>query len=385
MANVLTNLAADLYTAADRVSRELVGFIPACTLNSSPVERLAKNGLITSHATRAVSAGNRNEAIAISEGTDQTVDNKPFTITKDRSVEIPYTGEDVKFLNSGSGFQTVMGDQIAQAMRTLTNEMETDLAVEAYQNASRAQDIFGSAPFDTANDFRDASFTRKILVDNGAGEVDLSLIINTTAGANLRGKQSSAASKNDDLFQHNGILLPYGGMMVRESDKVQSHTKGTGTGYLTNSGTTNAVGDTVIPADTGSGTIVAGDIVSFAADTANKYVVVSALSGGSFTIGAPGLKVAIPDGNAITVHANYEANVGFRRSALELGVRLPARPLVNGQPRDAAIDRMVIQDPYSGLVYEASVYVGQGKMMLEIAAAWGVKAWKEEHIALLAV
>ncbi len=34
MANVLTNLAADIYTAADTVGREAVGFIPSVTMNA---------------------------------------------------------------------------------------------------------------------------------------------------------------------------------------------------------------------------------------------------------------------------------------------------------------------------------------------------------------
>ncbi len=42
MANVLTDLAADIYVAADVVGRELVGFIPAVTINANGSERAAK-------------------------------------------------------------------------------------------------------------------------------------------------------------------------------------------------------------------------------------------------------------------------------------------------------------------------------------------------------
>ena len=33
MPNTLTNLAADIYTAADKVGRELVGIVPSATIN----------------------------------------------------------------------------------------------------------------------------------------------------------------------------------------------------------------------------------------------------------------------------------------------------------------------------------------------------------------
>jgi len=128
MANVLTDLAADGYKAADMVSREQVGIIPSITINGDGSERAAFGDPIRSHFTRATASTTYTPAMTIPEGADQTVDNKTLTISKQKTVLIPWTGEDMKHVNNGSGFETIYGDQIMQAMRTHINEMETDLA-----------------------------------------------------------------------------------------------------------------------------------------------------------------------------------------------------------------------------------------------------------------
>jgi len=379
MANVLTNLAADIYVAADVVGRELTGFIPAATINANGSERVAKGDTVRAAFTRAASVVDVSEAMTIPEGTDQTVDNKTLSISNSRAVQIPYTGEDIRHLNNGVGFETVYGDQIAQAMRALVNEMEADLAEEAYKNASRAFGTAGTTPF--ASNFSEVAELRQILVDNGmpANDGQCSLVLSTTAGTNLRQlaqlQKANEAGGTDLLRQ--GILLELQGMALRESAQVQSHTKGTGTSYLLNDAS-SAVGDTTIAADGGSGTILAGDIVTFAGTT-DKYVVNTALSGGSFVIGAPGLRAAESDNDAITVGNNYTANVAFHRRALEIAMRAPAVP----EGGDAADDAMTVQDPVSGLVFEVRVYRGYRKTMIEVAAAWGVKAWKSDFIATL--
>ena len=379
MANVLTNLAADIYVAADVVGRELTGFIPAATINANGSERVAKGDTVRAAFTRAASVVDVSEAMTIPEGTDQTVDNKTLSISNSRAVQIPYTGEDMLHLNNGVGFETVYGDQIAQAMRALVNEIEADLAEEAYQSASRAFGTAGTTPF--GSNFSEIAELRQILVDNGMPSNDgqCSLVLSTTAGTNLRQlaqlQKANEAGGSDLLRQ--GVLLELQGMALRESAQVQSHTKGTGTSYLLNDAS-SAVGDTTIAADGGSGTIVAGDIVTFAGTT-DKYVVNTALSGGSFTIGAPGLRAAETDNDAITVGNNYTANVAFHRRALEIAMRAPAVP----EGGDAADDAMTVQDPVSGLVFEVRVYRGYRKSMIEVAAAWGVKAWKSDFIATL--
>ena len=379
MANVLTNLAADIYKAADVVGRELVGFIPASTINADGSERVAKGDTVRASFTRAATAVDVSEAMTIPEGTDQTVDSKTLSISNSRAVQIPYTGEDVRHLNNGIGFETVYGDQIAQAMRTLCNEIEADLAEEAYKNASRAFGTAGTTPF--ASNFNDVAEVRQILADNGMPMNDgqCSLVLNTLASTNLRQLsqlQSVNQAGGSDLLRQ-GVLLDLQGMAIRESAQVQSHTKGTGTSYLLNDAS-SAVGDTTIAADGGSGTILAGDIVTFAG-TSDKYVVNTALSGGSFTIGTPGLQAAETDNDAITVGNNYTANIAMHRRAMELAIRAPAVP----DGGDAADDALTVQDPTSGMVFEVRVYRGYRKTMIEVAAAWGVKAWKPDFIATL--
>lgn len=379
MANVLTNLAADIYVAADVVGRELTGFIPAATINANGSERVAKGDTVRAAFTRAASVVDVSEAMTIPEGTDQTVDNKTLSISNSRAVQIPYTGEDIRHLNNGVGFETVYGDQIAQAMRALVNEMEADLAEEAYKNASRAFGTAGTTPF--GSNFSEVAEIRQILVDNGMPSNDgqASLVLNTLAGTNLRQlaqlQKVNEAGGSDLLRQ--GTLLELQGLALRESAQVQSHTAGTGSSYLLNDAS-SAVGDTSIAADGGSGTILAGDVVTFNGDT-RKYVVNTALSGGSFAIGNPGLRTALADNAAITVGGSYAANVAFHRRALEIAMRAPAVP----EGGDAADDAMTVQDPFSGLVFEIRVYRGYRKTMIEVAAAWGVKAWKPDFIALL--
>jgi len=378
MANVLTDLAADLYKAADVVGRELVGFIPSATINASP-EEVAVGSPVRSFFTREATVNDITPSMTIPEGDDQTVDNKTLNLTKQRGVQIPWTGEDVKYVNRGSGFETIYGDQVLQAMRQLVNEMEADLATEAYQNASRSVGTAGTTPFDSNFDL--IAEARQILVDNGMPTQDrnVSAVIDTFAGTKLRNlAQLQKANENgSDQLLRQGTLLDLQGLMIKESAQVQNHTAGTGSSYQTDAGLSE--GDTTITLDTGSGTILAGDIISFDGDS-NEYVVVEAFSGGSLKIAKPGLINDVADNTAVTVSSDRKANVAFHRRALEIAMRAPANP----EGGDAADDRITIQDPFSGLIFQVSAYKGYRKAMFDVAAVWGYKAWKPEFIASIA-
>jgi hypothetical protein len=377
MANVLTDLAADIYKSADIVGRELTGAASSVLINADGSERVALGDTVRSHFTRQATASNISPSMTIPEGTDQTVDNKTLSITKSRGVQIPWTGEDVQSVNNGSGFDTIYGDQIRQAMRTLTNEIEGDILTEAYRNASRAVGTAGTTPF--GSNFNEVAQLRQILVDNGTPMDGMTtMVLNTLAGTNLRNlaQLQKANEAGGAQLLRQGTLLDLQGIMLKESAGVQAHTAGTGADFVTNGAF--AVGDTAIDIDGGTGTILAGDVITFNGDD-NKYVVASAFSGGTVTIAAPGLRQPLADGVAVTVGAAYTGNVGFHRNAIELVMRPPAVP----QGGDTADDSMVIQDPSSGLVYEIRSYKGYRKAMFEVSASWGFKAWKPEFIAAL--
>lgn len=378
MANTLTNLAADIYKAADIVGRELVGLIPSVTVNGGG-ERAAKGDTVRSAFTRAQTVNTSYApSMTIPEGTDQTVDNKTMTLNKYASIQIPWTGEEQKHLNNGPGFETVYGDQIAQAFRSISNKIELDLWNEVRAGASRAHGTAGTTPF--ASNFNELPQVRKILADNGMPfDGQVSVVMDTAAGANLRSlaQLQKANEAGGDALLRQGTLLDLQGFMLKESGQIGSVTKGTGSGYLVNSASL-AIGSTVIPVDTGTGTILAGDVVTFAGDT-NKYVVISALSGGSFTIGGPGLRTAVADNSAVTVGNNFTANVALHRRAAELAIRPPAEPAGG----DAADDAMVVVDPHSGLAFEIAAYKGYMKRMIEVRCLYDVKAWKPDAIALL--
>lgn len=384
MANVLTDLAADIYVAADVVGRELVGFIPASTINADGSETAAVGQTVRSFATREASAVDITPSMTIPEGTDQTIDNKTLTLTKQRGVQIPYTGEDVRLLNGGAGYETVYGDQIAQAMRTLVNEMEADLAEEAYTNASRAVGTAGTTPF--ASNFDLVAEARQVLADNGMPMNDgrISLVMNTAASTKLRNlaSLSSVNQAGNDTLLRQGTLLDLQGVMIKESAQVKSHTKGGATNALINNVAGEAVGQTTLTLDTitvNTTGIVAGDVVTFAADSTNKYVVNTGLvaTSGDIVIGDPGLLIAAPNNNAMTIGNSFTANVMMHQKGMELAMRAPAKPIGG----DAAVDVMIVQDPTSGLVFEVSVYKGFSKAMIQVGVVYGYKAWNSKAIA----
>lgn len=367
MANVFTNLAADVYEAADRVGRELVGGLTSVKVNSGGQEA-AKGDTVRSAFTQPQTVSTTYApAMTIPEGTDQTVDNKTMTLSTYASIQIPYTGEDVKHLNNGAGYETVYGNQVQQAMRTICNKMELDLMADLSAHAGNAYGTAGTTPF--ASNINALPNVMKLLLDRGCpDDGQISAIYDTTAAVNIQNianlyKVNEAG--NPDLLRYGKLGNLYN-MDIKRSAQIGKPAVGSGTSYVLNGA--HAVGATSIVAKTGSGTILAGDVVTI--NSVNYVVLAGIASAGTFTINS-GLQAAGADGDTITVVAAARRNIVVHKEAAEIAMR----PLANPVGGDAALDRMTVQDPVSGLVFTLSHYAGFHKSMIEIAVLYGTKTW----------
>jgi len=383
----LTSLIPSIQEAMDVVSRELVGFIPAVSRDST-AERAAVGQAVVSPVVGAMTAEDLVPAAYAADTPNQTIGNVQMTISKARSVPFGITGEETLGLSNAGTLGSINVQRIAQAMRTLTNEVEADLAA-LHINTSRAYGTAGATPFGTSGDMSDFAQARKILDDNGAPQSDMHLVLGGAAVANIRGKMSTLFQTNTggpqaEALLRQGALGEYQGLLLHNSAQVKEGVVvGTGASATT-SAAGYAVGATVITlASAGTGTILAGDIVTFAGDT-NKYVVVSGdtdtSNGGSITIAEPGLRVAMSAAaKAITVIAAAARNMFFHRSAIQLATRAPAMP----EGGDAADDVMMVTDPVSGLTYEFAIYKQKRQVRYEINLAWGVKMIAPRHSGIL--
>lgn len=374
MSNTLTALAPTLFSAAKQVAQEPFGIVPAINTQFDD-KGVAKGDTVTVDVAPVRAAVDFTPGATTTQGDDSTAASIGVQITAAKKVSWHLTGEQVRSLQNATISQDWVKQLVAQGMRTLRNMAEADAATALKVGASRAFGTAGTTPF--ASDLSPLTNVRKILQDNGAPLADMQFAGNSAAGLNLRnlGIFQQAYQAGSDEERRTGNFLPQFGFKIKESAGVNVHTPGSGASYTT-SGTALPVGTTVIPVITGTGTIVAGDVITLAGDT-NKYVVTGALSGGNVTIGAPGLRQAVPaSATAITVGASYTANVAFERSAC-VGIIRPT--LI---PENPTIQQMMISDDL-GMSYLMLDIAQYGQRSWELHLAWGFKTINGEFSALV--
>jgi hypothetical protein len=377
---VLTDFMADIYAALPTFNRELTGFIPAVNVDAK-LAGASVNDTVKVPLVQVASPKEYKQQMDVPTPGQITADYVELKMDKASYVSFPISGEIEEGLRFSGAGTTVVQQRFESAFRQLANEMESYLAEKLVGGASRAVGTVGTVPFGKAGNLEDVALLNKILNDNGSPISDRQLVLNTTALANMQANMSNLFKVNEygsDAFLRSGFLnTPLQGMNIWASGGLKEHVKGAGSGYLVAAET--AKGTKTFTVDTGSGSILAGDVITVGSDK-NKYVVNKGNeAAGPITIGAPGLLSAASDGDAVAISDSFTPSVAFQKSAVAFGVRTPYLPTGG----DAAIDRTVVQDPVTGIPFVISVYGGRGMNTVEIAVVYGAGVLQPENVALL--
>ena len=339
MANVLTAIEPRLFSAFRTVPRELVGMVQSVTTDFDD-KGVALNGSVKVPVVPASTVSTTTVANVFPTGSDTTFSTRDLVLDVADEVSWQFTAEEERDLINGNNRVTTMEQLVQQGLRALINKAELSIAVTAIQNASRAVGTPATTPF--GSDLSALNEAKKVLDDNGAAD-DRSFVMNTTAGLNMRNltQLTNVNEAGDSGLLRQGTLSNLSGFAVRESAGIAIHTQGAGSSYILDGA--GAVDQTSVPIDTGSGTILTGDVVTFATDT-NQYVVNTGVTAaGTIVLGTPGLRQIVADSSAMTSVADYTGNLAFARNAIVFA----SRPAL--QPEGGAAEQVTLTDPVSGL------------------------------------
>lgn len=359
MPNVLTALESRLFSTARVVPKEMTGFIGAVRRDFND-QGVAKGGTVKVPVVPKMTVGTiPTPSMSFAAGSDRTPTTIDLVLNQTAEISWNMSAEDERSLLLGGTAQDVLMQTVEQGWRGLRNQIEAYLGTVAKNSASRAAGAAGTTPF--ASTTAELVAARKILADNGSASRRRTAVLNTAAEANLLalGVLQKASEAGDSGALREGIIGRLHGVDIAISAGVQTHTKGAGTGGLVNAGSGLAVGVTTIPYDTltvNTTGIKAGDVITFAADSVNAYVVKTGTTAtsGNIEIQEPGLLVAIPDNNAITVGNSSTDNIVLGESGLVAVVR-PAL-----QPISPEIEQLPISDLETGFTALLIRKVGDG-------------------------
>jgi hypothetical protein len=381
VANTLTNVIPVLAQAAQVVSREACGMLRAVDLRGS-AEAVALGQTMNIPKSPVSTTASWSESLMPSL-TDRTVTGLQLSLSTAKKVDWHITGEQQRAMDSGGS--TAMDDfrrQAEQAMRALSNEIESYLWDLAYKASSRAVGTAGTTPF--ASNLTAAATVSGILNANGAPLADRSLVLDPAAYANCQAQFANVATTRSDASFQAGEMPAISGLIARLSPQIALHTKGTNSGATTNAAG-YAKGATVLTlASAGTGTIVAGDVITLATENAGHNFVVGSgdadvSNGGTITLNDPGLRAAIATATrAITTGNNYTPNVALTRDAIIAVVRPPAQP-----EGSRYMEHTTVVDSVSGIPFGVCKIVGDSVVHYSVRCIYGAIVVEEGHIATL--
>jgi len=271
-----------------------------------------------------------------------TPTNVPVTLSEWK--EAPFAMDDKGMAQVD---RNILPMQASEAIKGLANTIE-DFLWSKYTSSYGYAGVAGTTPF--ATDLSEYLAARKV------GNVQLMdmeprfMVIDPDAeekALGVRAFQDASFGGGDGVIIRGQIGNKLGALWLM-SQRVPLHTAGTATaGYLINNGAGYAIGIKTVTVDGGAlGTLILGDIISFAGH-AQTYTVVSSVGAGTVTsiTFEPGLVAAVVDDEALTKRASHRLNSLIHRDALAFAMA----PLMDTVEVPGATLQSVAIDEVSGL------------------------------------
>lgn len=345
------------------------------------------------------------------QGPDTTILKVPIPLDHwFQNDPIYLTDKDMHEINRNTHFLPM---QVGEAIRAISNKVNLSIH-QNYRGATRG--IFGTVgtegvtPFGTGVEVASATQSRKLLNQQLAPRTTRRGILDFDAeAAALELSPFSDADKigSSDVKIEGEIGRKFGIDWVTD-DQVVTHVAGTildGGGGRTaaiNNGGGYAVGVNTITIDEGAettavGTIVNGDIISFAGHVQTYCVIDNAASAqfaggptdvltgavGVYTFSTndivglsffPALQTAVGDDEVMTVKSTHVVNLVMHRDAFGFATR----PLASQTLSTGNTEIMSVQDPQTGLVLRLEVKRQNKQVAWEFDMLWGTRLVRPE-------
>lgn len=256
--------------------------------------------------------------------------------------------------------------QTEQAVADLAESVNAAVFISAYRSFYNTVGTAGTTPF--ASSVAPAALAAKALNDNLAPAADRVAILDTLSYSNaiqLPAFFQNFSSADPNVLKEGDLGRKLGFNWFYDT-QTPSHTAGTGSGYLVNRATPVA-NVTTVPIDTGTGTLLPGDIFTVAGD-AQTYTVVS-YSAPTLTF-SPAARVAWADNAAITRLASHSASIAFHKDAIAFATRplgevktkaneIGGRKVMDLSDPDSGLSlRLVISNQYNQVCWEYQILYG---------------------------
>lgn len=362
MSNSFSVLIPIIVASLQRVLRNTGALLNAVTLDAQATAA-GLNQTINLPASAAAASYDVSPGAVPPALVDTTPTTKTLTLSQYKGSRFHVTGEEWRAIGvRGPDFRM---SQVDECIAVLVDGITAYVGGIADAGVSWAE---GAAASSSLGSNPDALMTLwKRLSDSKAPNRDRFGVVTTAEWAALGNldqfqKLQEAPRGVDFATGQIGMLANF---VMGWAQDLPTHAVGTNDGnYLVNNGAGYPVGATAIALDTGAGTILAGDVVSFAAAT-DRYVVESFVAP-TLTLRTP-LRVAIADNNAVVVQAAHKSNLFMHKDCLTAAVRPPAE----APDGDSATAVAIIPDPVTGVALRLAQYKGYHATQFELSVVYG--------------